>query len=68
MATIKKLSKKALAEKVDLLFKKLGSNVQFNIMDLGKINDSAEQVLINGGTDDAAEEAMKAAITQYRLS
>ena len=59
---------KKIQNKAEQMFYKLGKNIQFNMMDLGKISKAAESVLIAGGTDEAAESAMSNAISQYRLS
>lgn len=49
---------------VDDAFRRLGNNIQFNIMDLGKIHD-AGMFALAGGQD--LDTAMQAAIAKYRV-
>ncbi len=58
MARMTKEQKRIEAE-YSRLFKLHGQNVQFNIMDLGKMH---AEVVANGLTEDA----MKAAVAKYR--
>lgn len=63
-----KKAEKAIKNQVNMLYKKLGNYVQVNIMDLGKILNAAEAVLIAGGNVEAAEIAMATAIEKYRVN
>ena len=49
---------------VEAAFDRHGCNIQFNVMDLGEIHRAGVNALANGQDLD---EAMKVAITQYRL-
>lgn len=62
-----KLSKKKIEDAAEKIFNRIGKNIQFNIMDLGKISKAAEDVLSAGGTEEAAEAAMKEAIEKYKI-
>lgn len=57
---------KKLDSLVELMFYKLASGVQFNIMDLIYVSNSAKNVLLAGGSIPEAEEAMLDAIAVYR--
>jgi len=59
----KKMSKRAVEKTYDKLFKEMGSNIQFNIMDLGKMHKEVVTAM-HAGEDPA--EAMAAAIKKYR--
>ena len=59
---------KRIKGEVDRLFKLHGTGVQFNIMDLGKIDKAAKAVLAVGGAIEDAEAAMLQAISQYRVN
>lgn len=61
-----KISKKKVESKVERLFNDLGKNIQFNLMDLGKIARPVEDLLLAGGTDEAATDLMNAQIAKYR--
>jgi len=65
-----KLSKqeKAIAKITEMMFYKLANGIQFNIMDLGKIDKGAKVVLLAGGALEDAEAAMLEAIAQYRVN
>jgi len=63
-----KLSKKAIDQKVNAIFNKLGCGIQFNIMDLGKIDKMIRVVIVAGGSDEEAEGAMKIAIALYGMN
>jgi len=59
--------KQKQAEKItDRLFNELGANIQFNVMDLNKIAGPVESLLLAGGTEQAAREAMQSGINTYR--
>lgn len=62
---MKKIPKK-IANEVNAMFKRLGNGVQFDIFDLGKIAEAAENVLLAKGPIEDAEAAMIAAIAAYR--
>ena len=47
-------------------FKKLADGILFDIMDLGKVLNAAQNVLIAGGSIDDAELAMAGAIAKYK--
>lgn len=57
---------KKLDSLVELMFYKLASGVQFNIMDLVYVSNAAKNVLLAGGSIPEAEEAMLGAIAIYR--
>lgn len=57
---------KKLDSLVELMFYKLASGIQFNIMDLVYVSNAAKNVLLNGGSIVEAEEAMLGAISIYR--
>ena len=59
---------KKLDSLVELMFYKLASGVQFNIMDLIYVSNSAKNVLLAGGSIREAEEAMLGAISVYRVN
>ena len=59
---------KKLDSLVELMFYKLASGVQFNIMDLIYVSNSAKNVLLAGGSIREAEEAMLGAIAVYRVN
>jgi len=63
-----KKAQKLIKAQVAGLYKKLGNCVQVNIMDLGKILDAAENILVAGGAIEDAEVAMAAAIAKYRVN
>ena len=63
-----KLSKKAIDKQVNAIFNKLGCGIQFNIMDLGKIDKMIRGVIMAGGSEEEAEGAMKIAIELYRMN
>ena len=60
-------SKRNIEKLVEEMFYRLANNIQFNIMDLGKISRAAEDVLIQGGALCHAESAMLTAIDKYRI-
>jgi len=51
---------------VNEIFNRIGNCIQFNIMNLGRIDAAARNVLIAGGNLQEAEAAMAIAIAQYR--
>ena len=59
---------KAIAKITEAMFYKLANGIQFNIMDLGKIDKAAKAVLAVGGALEDAEAAMLQAISQYRVN
>ena len=61
-----KKAQKIIENQVSAIFYKIGNGIQFNIMNLGKISDAAKNVLIAGGSLQAAETAMAVAIAQYK--
>lgn len=56
---------KRVEKQVDDLFKKHSYGIQFNISDLGKISDAGVKAAEQGQN---VEEAVKAAIQQYRMN
>jgi len=54
---------KAVEQKIEAAFKRHGSNVQFNIMDLSKITAAGRDALNEGRNLD---DAVIAAVRQYR--
>jgi hypothetical protein len=50
------------------MFRILGNGVQFNIMDLAKIDKEAKAILLAGGAMANAAVAMQAAIAIYRVN
>jgi hypothetical protein len=65
MAGAKKLSKKAIENAYDKIFKMKAHGVQFNIMDLSKVRKDVSAAIVAG--EDAAS-AMDAAIKKYRVN
>ena len=63
-----KKAQKIIENQVQAIFNKLGSGIQFNIMDLGKISNSAKNVLVAGGSIEVAEAAMAVAISLYKVN
>lgn len=63
-----KLNKKAVDKQVNAIFNKLGNGIQFNIMDLGKIDKMIRGVIMAGGNEEEAEGAMKIAIALYGMN
>lgn len=64
----KKMTAKQIDSVVNAMFHRIASGIQFDIMVLGKISNSAKSVLVAGGTEADAEVAMQAAIAKYRES
>jgi hypothetical protein len=60
----KSKAEKELDNLVERLFYKHGSNIEFNIMDLGRLSDYAKAAIVAGGDPD---EAMKAAVEKFRI-
>ena len=63
-----KLNAKGIAVVVDFFFRKYANNVQFNIMDVGKVMAAAENILVVGGKVKDAEAAMLVAIEKYKVN
>jgi hypothetical protein len=59
----KPLKGKALDREINRLFKLHGSNIEFDIFDLGKISNAGKKAADTGGD---IEQAVKDAIAQYR--
>ncbi len=56
-------SEKALSKQVDDAFRRLGNRVQFDMMDLGKIDRETKASVAQGMSVD---DAMQQAVTKYR--
>lgn len=54
--------------KLNAMFRILGNGVQFDIMDLAKIDKEAKAILLAGGAMANAAVAMQAAIAIYRVN
>lgn len=63
-----KKAQKIIENQVNQMFNKLGDCIQFNIMDLGKIDKAAKNILLAGGSLEEAEMAMAEAIQKYRIN
>lgn len=50
------------------MFKAFANCVQFNMMDLGKVLDAPRSILLAGGSEAEAEEAIKLAIAKYGIN
>lgn len=59
-----KASKEA-ERKVHILFNELGNRVQFNIMELSKVINPVEALILAGGTDEAVRALMIANVAKY---
>jgi len=57
---------RVMDRQVNEIFNRIGNCIQFNIMNLGRIDVAARNVLVAGGSLEAAEAAMAVAIEQYR--
>ncbi|TXI90556.1 MAG: hypothetical protein E6Q36_01335 [Chryseobacterium sp.] len=60
-----RITKKAIEKEIDDSFSRHGQNIQFDIMDLGKIADAGRAAVASGGLE-AIDEAVKNAIQKYR--
>ena len=63
--TTMRITKKVIENAIDESFSRHGQNIQFDIMDLGKIADAGRAAVAIGGLE-AIDEAVKSAIAQYR--
>lgn len=61
-----KMTAKKAGKIVNDLYSKNGHGVQVSIMDLGKISGPAEKILMDGGSEEDAEKAVKDGIEKYR--
>lgn len=65
---MEKLNARGIEVVSSFWFRKYATGVQFDIMDVGKVIASAENILIVGGKIQDAENAMLEAIEQYRVN
>jgi hypothetical protein len=63
-----KKAQKIVENQINNMFRILGNGVQFNIMDLAKIDKEAKAILLAGGAMANAAVAMQAAIAVYRVN
>lgn len=63
-----KLTKKKIEQYVNSLYRQHAYGIQFDIFDLGKVMAAPEEVLKNGGNILEAEQAIKEAISKYRVN
>ena len=56
-------AQRKLQDELDAAFKQHGSNIQFNMLDIGKMFNFAKEEMLGGKS---AEEAMEEAIAKYR--
>lgn len=63
-----KLSKKALAAKLNAAYGKVGNGVVVDIFDLIPIHKAGEVVALAGGTDAEIEAAMAAVLAKVRVN
>ena len=63
-----KMSKKKAEDAAEALYRKHGTGVQINIMNLSKVSEPVEKELTTTGDMEKAEEIMKEMIKKYRVN
>lgn len=61
-----KKAEKKIESMVETMYYSIGYGVQISILDISKVWGAAKQILMAGGGEESAKQAMALAIAQYR--